>query len=399
MSQPRVLWLHSHFELPTGGTKYIHEVTRRLGLEVPVTVMVERASPLWREQYRESATPLVEMHGPTSTSLGYWAAFPLFLLRDLRAVAKQAAEADVLVSSFFPMPWIASRIARRGRLRHVSLCFEPFPFFHDAEVIGMYSRPRRALLGLLALAYGGLDRRGVASAERVLTLNESTARQIDRVYGRDDAVPVYGGVDTDLFRPYERRELTDLLARFGEGPLVVHSTDYSPIKRTDLALDAFAVALRTVPGARMVVTSTRESPSELAELEQRARRLGISEAVTFAGFLDFADLPRLYSMATVVLQTGTATGSGATTMSLPVKEALACGTAVVRSAATQEDVQDGVSGFLVDPRDVESTGARLAHLLGDPVRAYRMGLAGRRRIEADYTWRRVVERVLREVRS
>ena len=399
MSAPRVLWLHSHFELPTGGTKYIHEVTRRLAQEVPVTVMVERASPLWRERYRQSGTDLVEVGGATSTSLAYWGAFPYFLLRDLRAIEKRAAQADVVVTSFFPMPWLAARLARRGRLQHVSLCFEPFPFFHDDEVIGMYPPIRRVLLVLLARVYGRLDRRGVTSARRVLTLNESTAAQIARVYGRDDAIPVYAGVDTDLFRPYDRQELSDLAARFGDVPLVVHSTDYSPIKRTDLALEAFAVARRAVPGARMVVTSTRESASERAQLEQRARQLGIADAVTFAGFLDFADLPRLYSLATVVLQTGTAAGSGATTMSLPVKEALACGTAVVRSAATHEDVEDGVSGYLVDPRDSESTGDRLAALLGDPARASAMGLEGRRRIEADYTWDRVVEKVLREVRS
>lgn len=399
MSAPRVLWLHSHFELPTGGTKYIHEVTRRLGQEVPITVMVERASPLWRERYRQSGTELVEVGGATSTSLAYWGAFPYFLRRDLRAIKRYAAQADVVVTSFFPMPWLAARLARRGSLRHVSLCFEPFPFFHDDEVIGMYPRTRRALLALLARTYGRLDRRGIQSAQRVLTLNESTAEQIARVYGRDDAIPVYAGVDTDLFRPYDRQELSDLVDRFGDVPLVVHSTDYSPIKRTDLALEAFAVARRSVPGARMVVTSTRDSPSELANLEQRSHRLGIADAVTFAGFLDFADLPRLYSLATVVLQTGTAAGSGATTMSLPVKEALACGTAVVRSAATHEDVEDGVSGYLVDPRDTESTGDRLAALLGEPARAAAMGLAGRRKIEADYTWDRVVDKVLHEVRA
>ncbi|MDF2146430.1 glycosyltransferase family 4 protein [Knoellia sp. p5-6-4] len=399
MSTPRVLWLHSHFELPTGGTKYIHEVTRRLGREVPVTVMVEHASSLWRDRYRESGTTLVEVGGPTSTSLGYWAAFPFFLLRDLRAIAKEAKHADVVVTSFFPMPWLAARLTRRTRVRHVSLCFEPFPFFHDTEVIGLYPRHRRALLAVLAAVYQGLDRGGVASAERVMTLNESTAGQIARVYGRDDAVPVYAGVDTELFRPYSPDELDDLVTLFGDGPLVVHSTDYSPIKRTDLALEAFAVARRAVPDARMVVTSTRESASELAALEDRAASLGISDAVTFAGFLAFGDLPRLYSLATVVLQTGTAAGSGATTMSLPVKEALACGTAVVRSAATHEDVQDGVSGYLVDPRDAEATGGRLADLLADRDRAAAMGMAGRGRIESDYTWDRVVQKVLREVCS
>ena len=36
---PKVLWLHSHFQLPTGGTKYIFEVS---------TTVVSHVAPLER---------------------------------------------------------------------------------------------------------------------------------------------------------------------------------------------------------------------------------------------------------------------------------------------------------------------------------------------------------------
>ena len=48
-----VLWLHSHFLLPGGGTKFIYEVTSRLAARRPVEVLVEQASPLWRDAVRE----------------------------------------------------------------------------------------------------------------------------------------------------------------------------------------------------------------------------------------------------------------------------------------------------------------------------------------------------------
>lgn len=393
MGASRILWLHSHFELPTGGTKYIFEVTRRIAQDREIDVVVESASPLWRARYEDAGVPLHEIGGLTSTSLAYWGAFPWFLRRDLQGIRRHTGEGTTLVSSFFPMPWIAARVARELALRHVSLCFEPFPFFHDHEVIGMYSPGRQALLGGLRHAYGWVDRRGIQSADALITLNPSTQAQIARVYGRD-SLCAYAGVDTEVFRPYASQETADLVRRFGAGPFVVHSTDFSPIKRTDLALRAFAVAVTRVPGARLLITSTRTDPGVEGEMLRLARSLGIADRVELVGFLPFADLPRLYSLATVLLQTGTSAGSGATTMSLPVKEALACGTPVVRSAATEEDVEDGVSGYLVDPTDAIATGRRLADLLGDTERAACMGRAGRSRVEHTYTWPRVVDVVL-----
>ena len=396
MAERPITWLHSHFLLPTGGTKFIFEVVSRMAARHPMEALVERTSPLWRERYAEAGVPLREIGGATSTSMAYWLALPAFLRRDRAAVARTAERSAALVSSFFPMHWAAAAARERTGIRHAHLCFEPFPFFHDPEVIGMYPGWKRALLAYLRVAYRGVDARGVRGADRLLTLNEATAAQIERVYGIAGAEPTYAGVDTQFFHPYDDAELADLRARHGDGPIVIHSTDFSPIKRTDLALRAFAAAGSpngTQP--RLLVTSTREDPRVQRELTDLARSLSINDRVEFLGFLPYEDLPRYYSLADVLLQTGTAAGSGATTMSLPVKEALACGTAVVRSQATEEDVVDGVSGYLVDPNDVATTGSRIATLLADRTRAREMGESGRVKIVELYDWDRVADVVLR----
>jgi glycosyltransferase involved in cell wall biosynthesis len=139
------------------------------------------------------------------------------------------------------------------------------------------------------------------------------------------------------------------------------------------------------------VTSTREDPPVQAELEALAASLGIADRVEFLGFLPFADLPRVYSLAQVMLQTATAAHSGATTMALPVKEALACGTPAIRPPSTDEDVEDGVSGYLVDPEDSAAMGVRASALLADRELSARFGEAGRRRIVDLYRWARVVD--------
>lgn len=385
--------MHSHFLLPTGGTKYIYEVVRRLAQRRPVEVIVERSSEYWKERYADAGVPLHEISESTSTSKTYWLAFPKHLRSDRRAIEAmiESTGASALVSNFFPMNYLCAELGRERGLRHAHMCFEPFPFFWDREVTGLYPLAQRALMRALAVLYGRLDKLGVRDADALLTLNKVTAASIERVYGRTDAVPVYTGVDLEFFHPYSRDELADLRARHGDGPLAIHSTDFSPIKRTDLALRAFAAA--AVPGAKLLVTSTIDDITGIEEMRSQARSLGVESQVEYLGFVDYEDLPRYYSLADVLLQTGTSVNSGATSMSLPVKEALATGTAVIRSHATDEDVDDGVSGYLVDPADSVSTGARLAELLGDRDRAAAFGEAGRGKIAELYRWDRVVDLV------
>jgi glycosyltransferase involved in cell wall biosynthesis len=51
-----------------------------------------------------------------------------------------------------------------------------------------------------------------------------------------------------------------------------------------------------------------------------------------------------------------------------------------------EIVQDGVTGFLVRPGDLETLTARLIQLLQDEALRVRMGSAARRRVEDSFTF-------------
>ena len=109
---------------------------------------VERTSDYWRERYAGAGVPLHEIAASTSTSKLYWLTFPRRLRSDRRALDSVVSGRDVgsLVSSFFPMNHLLASIGKRRQLRHVHLCFEPFPFFHDREVIGLYPTSSQVLM-------------------------------------------------------------------------------------------------------------------------------------------------------------------------------------------------------------------------------------------------------------
>ena len=68
---------------------------------------------------------------------------------------------------------------------------------------------------------------------------------------------------------------------------------------------------------------------------------------------------------------------------LSALEAMSCGVPVIATSVggTSEVVEHGVSGYLVDPHDVETMGRLAVDLLRDPSRHRAMGEAARRRVE------------------
>jgi glycosyltransferase involved in cell wall biosynthesis len=59
-----------------------------------------------------------------------------------------------------------------------------------------------------------------------------------------------------------------------------------------------------------------------------------------------------------------------------------------------EVVDDGVTGFLVEPGNVEELRARLAEVLADRRLAERLGRNGRERALATFTWEACADRCL-----
>jgi len=78
-------------------------------------------------------------------------------------------------------------------------------------------------------------------------------------------------------------------------------------------------------------------------------------------------------------------------------EALACGLPVITTPNTGSVVRDGVEGFIVPIRDVETLAARLEQLRADERLRREMGRAARQRAEA-FSWERYGDRLAEAIR-
>lgn len=87
--------------------------------------------------------------------------------------------------------------------------------------------------------------------------------------------------------------------------------------------------------------------------------------------------------------------------SMVALDAAAYGLPVVTNpfGAGAERVVDGVTGYVVDPRDPAALSTVLVRLLRDPALRRSLGSAGRDRVEKEFTWDAVGAKIADRIRS
>ena len=164
-------------------------------------------------------------------------------------------------------------------------------------------------------------------------------------------------------------------------------------------IDNVILALAQLPAhvrARLVVVGgeTREPDEartpEIARLRRVAADAGVGQRVLFIGQRRRAELRRYYAAADAFVTTPWYEPFGITPL-----EAMGCGIPVVGSAVggIQYTVTDGVTGFLVPPRDPAALAMRLTELHGNPALAAALGRAGIRRARSMFTWKEVARQL------
>lgn len=189
----------------------------------------------------------------------------------------------------------------------------------------------------------------------------------------------------------KRRETRRLLGIPPEAFVVGWVGRMTAVKRTDdVARTLRALVDRGVDAYLCLVG---DGPDRVG-LERRVHELGIARRCLFVGYQE--DVARFYDTIDVLLLTSVNEGTP-----VSVIEALAAGRPVVatRVGGVSDVVRHEVDGFLVDAADVESLGARLAELAGDPELRARMGSAGRAHVIERYAVERMVDDIDRLYRS
>jgi colanic acid/amylovoran biosynthesis glycosyltransferase len=193
-------------------------------------------------------------------------------------------------------------------------------------------------------------------------------------------------VDSSRFKPSRWDREVDILRVISVGELRWPKGHEYALHAVRLALDAgVPVAFEVIGGEAPPITGV---PSERPRLRYAIDDLGLNGRAVLHGATDHEQVVAALAEADVFLHLSLSEG-------LPnvVLEAMACSVPVVVSdvGGVREAVRHGVDGLLVPPRDPRAAAAALARLWRDRDLRRRMGEAGRKRVEAEFTVAQQIE--------
>jgi len=210
--------------------------------------------------------------------------------------------------------------------------------------------------------------------DAIIATNDISASFLKR-----EANVIPHGVDTDTYAPPADRAAafaeTGLPGRYAIGCFGRVRAQ----KGSDVFVDAMCRLLPRYPDftAVMVGAITPEQMVFANELRKRIEAAGLQSRIIITGELEIEEVQRWYRRLTIYAFTSRNEGFGLTLI-----EAMSAGAALVasRAGAAELVVEDGVTGVLTPPGDVEALVAALEPLMRDPASAMMMGERGRARV-------------------
>jgi len=158
-------------------------------------------------------------------------------------------------------------------------------------------------------------------------------------------------------------------------------------KGIDMVIRAMPRILEAIPDAVYLVVGMG---SLQARLERLVEELGLEAQVIFVGYVPDEELPCYYAACDVfVLASRTLVDKGEMEgFGIVYLEAGACGKPVIggRGGGTSEAIEEGLTGLLVDPLEVDEIADAIVRVLEDKELARRLGQNGRRKAARLPNW-------------
>jgi len=218
-------------------------------------------------------------------------------------------------------------------------------------------------------SYLPATRYGIEQSDGITAVSQSLKEDTRRIIKCDSPIEViHNFVDTNLYRPARCEEMEARYCHEGE-KVLLHVSNYRPVKRPDEVVRIFARVASAMPARLLLVGDGPELP----RTESLAVELGVRDRIELLG--QRGEMERLLPCADMLLLPSESESFG-----LAALEGMACGVppAASRVGGLPEVVEDGVSGLLEPLGSEERLSDRIVELLSNPAAHAAMSAAARR---------------------
>lgn len=378
-----------------GQNVYVAQVTRnlaRIGYAVDVFVRGDGS----QEQVVQwlPGVRVVHLHvGPPHFLLkdDLWPLMPAFRDAFLDFVQKTGTRYRLIHSNFWMSGWVAGRLKEQLEI----------PVAHIFHATGVTKRRHQGDADTSPEERIAIEKGIVRDVDRILAQCPAEVEELVGEYGaRADKIRVTPpGVDLERFRPLARSEARQRLGLDPEAFILVYVGRMVRRKGVANVIRALPDLIEEAPAGRdlyfLVVGGDGQEPDpertpEIGRLQRLAEELGVQEHVIFSGARPPSELYQYYSAGDVAVTTPWYEPFGLTPL-----EAMACGRPVIgaRVGGIKFSVVDGETGLLVPPRQPRPLAQALLRFVKDESLSRRMGELARVRMENEFSWPRVAQRV------
>lgn len=221
----------------------------------------------------------------------------------------------------------------------------------------------------------------------ILCVSTAVANQVAAdVRGKVPVHVVHDGIDTGKYRQQTAGALRGLFHLSQETLVIGHVAAMTAEKGWEVFLEAGSTLAGMFPNIHLIAIG--DGPLRL-QLEQQAAELGLTDRITFTGFLE--DVPQYLPDLNLLLFPSATEGLGSV-----ILDALAAGVPVVasRTGGIPDIITDGSNGLLADPGQVEQFVQQTQRLLSDEDLQQRLIAVGRQTADR-FSYQRMADSTLR----
>lgn len=228
---------------------------------------------------------------------------------------------------------------------------------------------------LVNRTYAALERNAAGYSDAIITVCDAMAEKAAAagVAPRDKFTTIYSGMEVETFLDAkdQREEVRGDLCIAADAPVVGKVARLFDLKGHKYFIEAMPAVLKEFPETRFLFVGDGVLRDALVE---QAGRLGVREAIVFAGLVDPSRVPAMIGAMDLLVHCSLREG-----LARVIPQALIAGVPVISYDidGAKEVVVPGETGWLLAPREVEGLSRAIISALGDGGNARRMAEEGR----------------------